>query len=78
MTEPMVVTGDEGTDHAEFEQYVGGINVAYRILRIYVASYPSQACGFGGKSLTKSDVFRNKMKQEGYPPEYADAFLAIQ
>jgi len=76
--QPMVVTGDESTDHAEFERYVGSIETAFRILRIYTASYASRTYGYGSVSLTKSEAFRNNMKREGYPPQYADAFLAIQ
>ncbi len=74
---PFVATGDEATDHAAFEEYVGGVAQAFRLLRIYTLSFPTTAA-FGDVKKTKEEAFIANAVREGYSVLDAEAFLAIQ
>jgi hypothetical protein len=73
----MTVTGDEATDHAEFENYVGGVPRAFRLLRIYQESRADDGF-FSLNKRTRDEVFRENAKRAGYDENEANALIAIQ
>lgn len=77
-TQRFVVTGDEATDHAVFEEFVGGSARAFRLLRIYEDSRPYRRWTFGPPEMTRAEVFIAKAKREGYTEEQARALLRLQ
>lgn len=77
-TQSFVVTGDEAVDHAAFEQFVGGPDRGFRLLRIYESSQPYRRWTFGPPEMTRAEVFIAKAKQAGYTEAEARALLSLQ
>jgi hypothetical protein len=80
LKDPFEVTGDESNDHRAFEDYVGGVDKAQQLFRIYKDSYattnmfPTQP-SYG---KTKEEVFRKKASQAGFNIRDIDALLSLQ
>lgn len=74
---PFIATGDEATDHAAFEEYVGGIPRAFRLLYCYKNSCAGVHHGWF-PDTTKEENFRSRALRAGFDNMDVDAFLAIQ
>jgi len=68
---------DEGATMRAFEEFVGGVPRAERLLQLYLNSYP--VCGLGGRvERSKAEVFTAKARREGFSAAQAEAWLALQ
>ena len=67
---------DEAATHRAFEEFVGGISSAERILRLWNNTYAIPS-GFSTNGLTKSQVFERVAKREGIPASHIAAFLSL-
>jgi hypothetical protein len=71
---PFGKTDEQATTNA-FEEYVGGVRRAQRLLYIYNNSYPMP--GRWTEQVSKDQVFRSRAKREGFTDAEIDAFFVV-
>jgi len=69
---------DEQATVDAFEDYVGGVENAQRLLSIYRNSYPMRGRWGTKDGKSKTEVFCEKAKQDGFDDNDIDAFLMMQ
>lgn len=71
-------TGDEQADTAAFEEFMGGVERAQRLLGIYKRSGPGVRLRPFDKPPTRAEVFRAQANMAGFTDSEVDALLAMQ
>lgn len=71
------VPGDERATHEAFVAYVGGVQRAERLSRIYSDSFPGVKSSVFAKAPTKEEVFARKATAEGYTAKEISAYLSL-
>jgi hypothetical protein len=74
---PFAIGKDERATQEAFIGYVGGIDRADRLQRIWNDSFPGIRASAFGKPPSKEAVFRRKAKGEGFTDDEIDAFLCL-
>ncbi len=67
---------DEQTSTANFEQLVGGVARAQRLLRIFKDS--TAGTDHRGRPISRRDVYRRRALAQGFTAVEADALLSLQ
>jgi hypothetical protein len=70
---------DERATTDAFEDYVGGVQRAQRLLRLYNDSYPfgTEMDRLMGRGKTKNQVFRDRARIDGFKPHEIEAFFVV-
>ena len=68
---------DEDATMRAFEEYVGGVRRAERLMYLWNNTYPGIRVSVFDPPKSKSEIFRKKAKGEGFTDNEADAFLML-